>query len=182
MRPHPRFIKQVLCWSLLLLVAGRLPAQMMHNTISSNQQTREPFVTHMPGKVIYHLYITDTTVNYTGKTRPAIAINGTVPAPQLDFTEGDSAVIYVHNLMHMETSIHWHGLIVPNDQDGVPYLTTAPIKGHTTHVFRFRLVQNGTYWYHSHTMLQEQSGMYGALIIHPAGGTKEKAETVLLSD
>lgn len=182
MRSHLRFTKQVLCWSLLLLVTGRLPAQMMHNTVSSTQQIREPFVTHMPGKVIYHLYITDTTVNYTGKIRPAIAINGTIPAPQLDFTEGDSAVIYVHNLMHMETSIHWHGLIVPNDQDGVPYLTTAPIKGHTTHIFRFRLVQNGTYWYHSHTMLQEQSGMYGALIIHPAGGTKEKTETLLLSD
>ncbi|MCU0390072.1 MAG: multicopper oxidase domain-containing protein [Thermoflexibacter sp.] len=114
----------------------------------------------------YDLYVTDTVVNYTGKKAKGIAINGQIPAPTLVFVEGDTAEIHVHNLMHMETSIHWHGLILPNEQDGVPYLTTAPIKAHSTHIYRFPIVQNGTYWYHSHTMLQEQNGMYGAFIIH----------------
>jgi hypothetical protein len=90
--------------------------------------SRLPFFTRIGTRVIYHLYITDTVVNYTGKTRPAMAINGSIPAPVLTFTEGDSAEIYVHNTSMMETSIHWHGLILPNKYDGVSYLTTAPIK------------------------------------------------------
>ncbi len=116
--------------------------------------------------VRYDLYITDTLIHLSGKSRPAIAVNGQIPMPTLTFTEGDSAVIYVHNKLKNETSIHWHGLILPNQYDGVPYLTTRPIEPGKTHLYTFRLVQNGTYWYHSHTKLQEQSGMYGALIIH----------------
>lgn len=143
---------------------------------------RSPFKTMIGSKVIYHLYVTDTVVNYTGKKANAIAINGTIPAPTLEFTEGDTAEIYVHNLMHMETSIHWHGLILHNYQDGVPYLTTAPIKAHSTLVYSFPIVQNGTYWYHSHSMLQEQSGMYGAFIIHKKNEAGQKQYTVLLSD
>lgn len=108
-----------------------------------------------PKAVRYDLFITDTIVNYTGKDVEGIAINGTIPGPELHFTEGDTAVIYVHNKMHHETSVHWHGLLLPNEQDGVPYLTTAPIKAMSTHVFTFPLIQSGTYWYHSHTMLQE---------------------------
>src|SRR5512145_2327425 len=110
---------------------------------------KEPFMTRNGNKIVYHLYVTDTIVNYTGKKAKGVAINGTIPAPTLHFTEGDTAEIHVHNKMHMETSIHWHGLILPNEQDGVPYLTTAPIKDHSTHIFRFPIVQHGTYWYHS---------------------------------
>lgn len=116
--------------------------------------------------VEYHLYVTDTLVNYTGKPVKAFAVNGSIPMPTLTFTEGDSAVIYVHNKLKEETSVHWHGLILPNQYDGVPYLTTRPIKAGETHLYTFKLVQSGTYWYHSHTKLQEQSGMYGAFIIH----------------
>jgi FtsP/CotA-like multicopper oxidase with cupredoxin domain len=134
------------------------------------------------GVVRYDLYISDTTVNYTGKSRPAMAINGSIPAPVLYFTEGDTAEIYVHNNMHMETSIHWHGLILPNRYDGVSYLTTAPIKAGETHLYRFPIVQSGTYWYHSHTMLQQQSGMYGAIVIHKKNAPEEKEYTMLLSD
>lgn len=130
----------------------------------------------------YDLYINDTIVNYTGKQVKAIAINGQIPGPQLDFTEGDIAVIRVHNKMHHETSIHWHGLILPNEQDGVPYLTTAPIKGMSTHTYTFPIKQSGTYWYHSHTMLQEQVGMYGAFIIHKKEEPKLPEYTVLISD
>lgn len=133
--------------------------------------------------VRYDLYVTDTVINYTGKVRNAIAVNGQIPMPTLNFVEGDTAEIHVHNhLHHHETSIHWHGLLLPNEQDGVPYLTTAPIKAHETHVYRFILRQSGTYWYHSHTMLQEQVGMYGALIIQPRNAKQKHEEVVLLSD
>ncbi len=130
----------------------------------------------------YDLFVTDTVVNYTGKERKAIAINGQLPAPTLYFTEGDTAEIHVHNQMHHETSIHWHGLILPNEQDGVPYLTTAPVQAMATHVFRFPIVQSGTYWYHSHTMLQEQLGMYGAFIIRKREADPLPEYTMLLSD
>ena len=132
--------------------------------------------------VRYDLTITDTVVSYTGKSKKAIAVNGQIPMPTLYFTEGDTAEVYVHNKLHHETSIHWHGLLLPNEQDGVPYLTTAPIKPHSTHKFRFILRQNGTYWYHSHTMLQEQIGMYGAIVIHKPDSQPKHEEVLLLSD
>lgn len=130
----------------------------------------------------YDLYVADTMVNYTGKTKHAIAINGSIPGPTLYYTEGDTAEIYVHNTLHHETSIHWHGLILPNEEDGVSYLTTAPIKPHSTHVFRFPIKQSGTYWYHSHTMLQEQVGMYGAFIIYKRNEPKLPEHVIILSD
>lgn len=130
----------------------------------------------------YDLHVKDTLVNYTGKTKPGIAINGQIPAPTLEFTEGDIAEIHVHNHMHHETSLHWHGLILPNEMDGVPYLTTAPVKPHSEAIYRFPIVQSGTYWYHSHTMLQEQSGMYGAFIIHKKESSQVREKVVLLSD
>ncbi|MFZ6022943.1 MAG: multicopper oxidase domain-containing protein [Bacteroidota bacterium] len=131
-------------------------------------------------KVEYDLYVTDTMVNFTGKRRHAIAINGQIPAPILEFTEGDTAIIRVHNLMKMETSIHWHGILLPNKEDGVPYLTTSPVEAGKTYTFTFPLIQSGTYWYHSHTMLQEQSGLYGSIVIHPAQPEPELKEYVLL--
>ncbi len=133
-------------------------------------------------QIHYELFIDDTTVNYTGKQVKAIAINGQIPGPELVFTEGDTAEIIVHNLMNKETSIHWHGLILPNDQDGVPYLTYLPIKAHSTFKYYFPIVQNGTYWYHAHTGLQEQIGLYGALIIKKREPERIREYTVLLSD
>ncbi|RYY47113.1 MAG: copper oxidase [Chitinophagaceae bacterium] len=115
--------------------------------------------------VVYHLYVRDTTVNYTGKNKRAIAINGSIPAPTLTFIEGDTAEIWLHNGLKEETSLHWHGIILPNRFDGVPFLTTKPIHPGDTYVYKFKVVQNGTYWYHSHSGLQEQIGMYGALIL-----------------
>ena len=124
--------------------------------------------------VVYHLMITDTLVNYTGHRRHAIAVNGQLPGPTLEFTEGDTAEIHIHNMTMMETSVHWHGLIVPNQYDGVSYLSAPPIRPMEEYVARFPLVQNGTYWYHSHTMLQEQIGLYGALIIHKKQAPTQK--------
>lgn len=137
-------------------------------------------------RIEYDLYIDHLMVNYTGKSRMGMAVNGGIPAPVLHFTEGDTAIIRVHNkLKNEETSIHWHGLLLPNEEDGVPYLTTAPIKPGQTHTFKFPLIQSGTYWYHSHTMLQEQSGIYGSLVIHPRGWIESKAmkeQVIMLSD
>ncbi|TDE09741.1 multicopper oxidase domain-containing protein [Dyadobacter psychrotolerans] len=116
--------------------------------------------------VRYDLYVKDTTVNFSGKPKRAIAVNGQIPMPTLTFTEGDTAEIYVHNELNEETSLHWHGLFLPNKYDGVPNLTQMPIKPHTTHLYRFAIIQNGTHWYHSHTELQEQIGMYGSMILN----------------
>lgn len=116
--------------------------------------------------VEYDLFVRDTIVNFAGEEKRAISVNGQIPMPTLTFTDGDSVIIRVHNLLDESTSFHWHGLLVPNEQDGVPYLTTAPIEPNTVHTFTFRLSQSGTYWYHSHTGLQEQIGMYGSLTIN----------------
>lgn len=116
--------------------------------------------------VRYDLYVKDTIVNFTGKSKRAISVNGQIPMPTLTFTQGDTAEIHVHNKLKESTSLHWHGLILPNKEDGVPYLTQMPIEPGTTHIYRFPIVQNGTHWYHSHSGLQEQIGMYGSMILN----------------
>jgi FtsP/CotA-like multicopper oxidase with cupredoxin domain len=144
----------------------------------------------LTGKTVaYDLFIGDTTFVVKGKKRGALAINGRVPAPTLFFEEGDQAVIRVHNTLNEETSLHWHGIILPADMDGVSYTNTAPILAHSTHTFTFPILQSGTYWYHSHTMLQEQIGLYGAIVIHPQvkekqdiGDTVMKEKTIVLSE
>jgi FtsP/CotA-like multicopper oxidase with cupredoxin domain len=123
-----------------------------------------------PRTVRYDLYIRDTLVNFTGKTRRAIAVNGQIPMPTLTFTEGDTALIYVHNELSETTSLHWHGLLLPNKEDGVPNLTQMPIEPHTTHLYTFPIIQHGTHWYHSHSGLQEQIGMYGSFIMKKRTG------------
>ena len=119
-----------------------------------------------PRTVRYDLYIADTMVTFGKKSKRAIAVNGQIPMPTLTFTEGDTAEIYVHNELNEETSLHWHGLFLPNQYDGVPNLTQMPIKAHTTHLYKFPIIQHGTHWYHSHTELQEQIGMYGMFIMN----------------
>ena len=119
-----------------------------------------------PHTVRYDLYITDTLVTFGKKSKRAIAVNGQIPMPTLTFTEGDTAEIYVHNELNEETSMHWHGLFLPNKMDGVPYLTQMPIKPHSTYLYKFPIVQHGTHWYHSHSKLQEQIGMYGSFIMN----------------
>ncbi len=116
--------------------------------------------------VRYDLYVRDTIVTFGDKPKRAIAVNGQIPMPTLTFTEGDIAEIYVHNELNEDTSLHWHGLFLPNKEDGVPNLTQMPIKPHTTHKYTFPIIQHGTHWYHSHTGLQEQIGMYGSFIMN----------------
>ena len=115
--------------------------------------------------VKYDLTVTDTIANFSGKEKRAIAVNGQIPMPTLTFTEGDIAEIVVHNNLKESTSLHWHGLMLPNQYDGVPYLTQMPIKPGETFTYRFPIIQSGTHWYHSHSGLQEQIGMYGSMIL-----------------
>lgn len=151
-------------------------------THSSLQQSFEK-VNLSPGKTVrYDLYVRDTIVNYTGKNRHAIAVNGSIPMPTLYFIEGDTAEIYLHNELNTETSLHWHGVFLPNRFDGVPNLTTAPIPPGTTHLYKFAVVQNGTYWYHSHSTFQEQLGMNGALIFRKREEAPMKEYTLVLSE
>jgi FtsP/CotA-like multicopper oxidase with cupredoxin domain len=132
----------------------------------------------------YDLTIARQWVDFTGKKVRAMTINGGIPGPTLEMKEGDFVVIRVHNRMDVETSIHWHGVLLPNREDGVPYLTTPPILPGSTHVFRFPVVQSGTYWYHSHTGLQEERGVYGSIVIHPREETivSDREYVLVLSD
>ena len=115
--------------------------------------------------VRYDLWVKDTLVTFAGKAKRAIAVNGQIPMPTLTFTEGDTAEIMVHNQLKEATSLHWHGLFLPNKEDGVPFLTQMPIDPGQTHLYRFPIIQNGTHWYHSHSGLQEQIGMYGSMVL-----------------
>ncbi len=137
---------------------------------------------HAQKVVRYDLYVKDTTVNFTGKLKRAIAVNGQIPMPTLTFTEGDTAEIYVHNELNEETALHWHGLFLPNQYDGVPNLTQMPIKPHTTHLYRFAIIQNGTHWYHSHSGLQEQIGMYGSMILNKKNEPEIPTVPLVLSE
>ena len=121
----------------------------------------------------YTLLIGYETVNYTGKPVQAMTINGAIPGPTLHFNLGDTARIHVKNTMDVNTSIHWHGILLPNREDGVPYLTTPPIKPGTTYTYEFPITHAGTYWYHSHTGLQEQRGVYGSIVIAPPNEAKK---------
>jgi FtsP/CotA-like multicopper oxidase with cupredoxin domain len=137
--------------------------------------------------VRYELVATQEKVNLSGKKEVdfAIALNGTIPAPILEFTEGDDVEIMVKNRVpNQELSIHWHGLLLPPEEDGVSYVNTPPIHSGQEHTFRFKLRQHGTYWYHSHTGVQEQKGVYGAFIIHPKKKTiaYDRDAVVVISD
>jgi len=135
--------------------------------------------------VEYDLTIARQEVNFTGQPVKALTVNGQLPGPTLRFTEGDHAVIRVHNQLDEETSIHWHGILLPNAMDGVPFVTYPPIAPGKTFIYEFDLRQSGTYWYHSHTMLQEQRGLYGALVIVPKDETtfdRLRDHVIVLSD
>ncbi len=151
--------------SSLVSAQGHLepPPLRTSHRVTTAQQVPPQYVGK---KVVYHLYIRDTMVNFTGKTKRAIAVNGQIPMPTLTFTEGDTAVIYAHNELNESTSLHWHGLFLPNKEDGVPNLTQMPIEPHTTHLYTFPIIQHGTHWYHSHSGLQEQIGMYGSFVMN----------------
>ncbi|WP_371971572.1 multicopper oxidase domain-containing protein [Acinetobacter sp. AL9] len=139
----------------------------------------------------YHLTIAEQTVNITGKPVQRIIVNGQFPAPALEFEEGDEAVIHVNNqLKNQDSSIHWHGLLLPGLMDGVPgFNGFQGIKPQGHFVYQFKVRQSGTYWYHAHSKGQEQDGLYGSLVIHPKAKSAVNAHeytdrdyVVMLSD
>lgn len=117
----------------------------------------------------FDLTIAQTLVNFTGSPRLATTVNGSIPAPTLRWREGDTVTIRVTNRLAEDTSIHWHGILLPFQMDGVPGISFKGIPPGETFTYRFKVAQTGTYWYHSHSGMQEQTGMYGAIIIDPAG-------------
>ena len=137
--------------------------------------------------VEYQLTVAEEPWAPTGlKPIRALTVNGGIPGPTLRFRVGDTARITVQNrLKREETSVHWHGLLIPNAQDGVPYLTTPPIKAGISRVFEFPLKHPGIYWYHNHTGLQEQLGVYGSIVVEPRNGEPIRADAehvLVLSD
>ncbi|MFY5051304.1 copper resistance system multicopper oxidase [Acinetobacter baumannii] len=166
---------------------------MFHKTISSLVAVFGLLVSPWTLAAIkeYHLNINEQQVNVTGKPLKRITVNGKFTAPLLEFEEGDEAVIRVHNqLKNQDTSLHWHGLLLPGLMDGVPgFNNFKGIAPNGDFVYRFKVKQNGTYWYHAHSKGQEQDGLYGPLVIYPKGkipvAAHEKTDRdyiVMLSD
>ena len=139
----------------------------------------------------FTLSVGETLVNYTGKTRPAVTVNGRLPAPLLRWKEGSTVTLRVRNdlprgsIHGPDTSIHWHGILLPANMDGVPGMSFDGIRPGESYLYRFRVRQSGTYWYHSHSGYQEQGGLYGPLVIDPAGPEPhpcDREHVLLLSD
>ncbi|WP_105102986.1 copper resistance system multicopper oxidase [Microbulbifer pacificus] len=133
----------------------------------------------------FDLHINYLPVNFTGRPRTAVAVNGSVPGPVLRWKEGETVTLNVTNHLAHDTSIHWHGLILPSNMDGVPGLSFNGIRPGETFTYQFPVKQSGTYWYHSHSDFQEQLGNYGAIVIDPADTDPvacDRDYVVLLSD
>ena len=188
--------------SLLLGITALIAAQAVHACEACGGKGKADFALrelepkastlYPEARIVeYSLDVAETTLSPAGKPVRALTLNGTVPGPTLRFREGDVARIHVRNrLSKEETSLHWHGLLVPNLEDGVPYITTPPILPGESRTFEFLLRHNGTYWYHSHTGLQEQRGVYGSIVIEPREGAPartdlpriDREEVIVLSD
>lgn len=138
----------------------------------------------MRGKV-FNLTIGYQVVNFTGKERLATTVSGSLPGPTLYWQEGEEVTIHVTNTLPVSSSIHWHGIILPAGMDGVPGLSFDGIAAGETFTYRFKVQQSGTYWYHSHSGFQEQTGLYGAIIVLPKEPKRvpyDRDYVVMLSD
>jgi FtsP/CotA-like multicopper oxidase with cupredoxin domain len=161
-------IKSALASPLKLPAQAAALAALLATGVAGQGRLPTPEAAKTPPDARYELIISETEAQPAGTLTPVLVVNGSSPGPVLRFTEGDKVQITVKNrLVNEETSIHWHGLLVPNQEDGVPYLTTPPIPPGGERTFAFTLRQSGTYWYHSHTGLQEQRGVQGAIVIEP---------------
>lgn len=171
-----RFLKGILSSSLLLAVSPYFNKALA--------RTKTPPIPELSGTE-FDLTIAHTLINITGTEKYATTINGTVPGPTLRWREGDTVTLRVKNELSEETSIHWHGIILPYQMDGAPQISFTGIAPGDTFIYRFKVKQCGTYWYHSHSAMQEQTGLYGAIIIAPATPETNKPErdyVVVLSD
>ncbi|MBA2079416.1 copper resistance system multicopper oxidase [Rhodanobacter sp. PCA2] len=133
----------------------------------------------------FDLTIGETPVDFTGARRIATTINGSLPGPVLRWREGDTVTLRVTNRLAVPTSIHWHGILLPFQMDGVPGISYPGIAPGETFTYRFPVRQSGTYWYHSHSRFQEQTGLYGAIVVEPSGGERYRPDrdyVVMLND
>ena len=173
-----QFLYGAMASGIWLSLPSGLRADTMGNRITEN----------VPAILTGHtfdLIVSETEVNFSGVSRLATTINGSIPAPTLVWREGDTVTIRVTNKLGVTTSIHWHGIILPFQMDGVPGISFDGIAPGKTFTYQFKVQQSGTYWYHSHSGFQEMTGMYGAIIILPKSGdgiNAERDHVVLLSD
>jgi CopA family copper-resistance protein len=133
----------------------------------------------------FDLQIGEASFNFTGNKRIGTVVNGQIPGPLLRWREGDTVTLRVSNRLAARSSIHWHGMILPADMDGVPGLSFAGIPSGGDYLYRFKVNQSGTYWYHAHSRFQEQTGLYGPIVIERRGGERfptERDYVVMLSD
>lgn len=167
-----------------LAVAGAGAGVAAWGTLAS-AQGNAPAKWRELGGSDFDLRIGETPMNFTGNPRVAFTVNGSVPAPTLRWKEGDTVTLRVANTLDEDASIHWHGILLPANMDGVPGLSFHGIRPGETYVYRFKVRQGGTYWYHSHSGFQEQQGLYGPLIIdplEPAPFKYDREHIVMLSD
>ena len=151
------FVKGVLATT----IATALPLQASTSKITQRVPTQEFSGTE------FHLSINKTAVNVTGNPKVATAVNSMLAGPTLRWKEGERVTLHVTNNLDVDSSIHWHGIILPYQMDGVPHISFEGIKPGETFTYSFDVVQSGTYWYHSHSGFQEQTGVYGSIIIDP---------------
>ena len=177
--PRRRFVQGLAAGGVLLGMSPFIkPAWASVDNTATGQ-------THMLAGTEFDLVIAEAPVNFTGKPAIGTTINGQLPAPTLYWREGDTVTLNVTNRMSVSTSIHWHGMIVPADMDGVPGLSYQGIAPGKTFQYRFKVQQSGTFWYHSHTRFQEQTGLYGAIVISPREPERfpsDREHVVVLSD
>ncbi len=168
--PRRRFVQGLAAGGLLL---GLGP--MINPSWARSADTTTGYAPVLEGTE-FDLTVAETPVNFTGSPRMATTINGSIPGPTLRWREGETVTIRVHNRLAVDTSIHWHGILLPFQMDGVPGISYKGIPPGETFTYRFKVGQTGTYWYHSHSGMQEQTGMYGAIIIDSASGRSTQAD------
>jgi CopA family copper-resistance protein len=165
-------------------IGGGAAIGLLSNRLTASQPGGAEVAAELRGNEIA-LRIGTASVNFTGNQRFATLVNGSLPAPLLRWREGETVTIRVRNELDEDTSIHWHGLVLPANMDGVPGLSFHGIAPGETFTYRFPLRQSGTYWYHAHSGFQEQTGLYGPLVIEPREPEPfgyDREHVVLLSD
>ncbi len=160
-----QFVKGMVLSTVAASLASHIPSVLAKNEFVSHADglPKQPILTGTE----FDLTIAEQRINITGKPRIATLINGSLAGPTLIFQEGDTVTLRVKNELSVDSSIHWHGLILPANMDGVPGLSFDGIQPGETYVYQFTVQQSGTYWYHSHSGYQEQTGVYGAIVILP---------------
>ncbi|MEQ1575692.1 MAG: copper resistance system multicopper oxidase, partial [Vicinamibacterales bacterium] len=167
-----------------LAVGGAVAGLGLWRTTAWAQETASVPWTTLSGTE-FDLRIGETRMNFTGSPRVAVTVNSSIPAPLLRWKEGDTVTLRVANTLDEDASIHWHGILLPANMDGVPGLSFHGIRPGETYVYRFEVRQAGTYWYHSHSGFQEQRGLYGPLVIEPREPSPfkyDREHVVMLTD